>query len=449
MKGSLVGMMLIAAVAIAQVPQALTLADAIRIARENNRGLKISAAKAEADRARASEAGAMRFAGLSVFSAYSRLQEGKFGFAGKSLPIPLSIGNVPADQYTVRLGLRQPLFTGSRLSAIAEAASLQADASELDRAMSEADVTLNVASAYWTLYQARQLAKFARENVQRLESYQRDTERLMKAGVATRNDLLRVEVQLSSARINLIEVENDGSIAEMNLNNILGQPATAPLQLVSGPEEFAVSSDLESHASGDSVLAIAGSAMRLRSDVQAATTRVKAADATVTAARGGWWPQIEVNANFNYNNPNARYQPITPEFLGKWDVGLSISMDLWNWGATKSRVESAEATLKQAMLQEAQLAENVSLEVHRSALNLRRSRQKLGVAQLAVEQAGENLRVVSDKYRSGLATSTELLDAEVALLHSQTQLSGARVELALFRAALVRAVGGGSEGSAQ
>jgi outer membrane protein len=449
MKGSIVGMMLFAAVGIAQVPQSLTLADAIRTARENNRGLKISAAKAEADQARASEAGAMRFGGFSLYSAYSRLQDGKFGFAGKSLPIPLSIGNVPPDQYTVRVGLRQPLFTGARLSATAEAAGLQADASEFDRAMSEADVTLNVTSAYWTLYQARQLVKFARENVQRLESYQRDTERLMKAGVATRNDLLRVEVQLSTARINLIEVENDGSIAEMNLNNILGQPATESLQLASGPEDFPDSSDLELRAPGDSVLAVAGSAIRRRSDVRAATTRVKAADATVTAARGGWWPQIELNANFSYNNPNARYQPITPEFLGKWDVGITLSMDLWNWGATKSRVESAEATLRQARLQETQLAENVSLEVHRSALNLRRSRQKLAVAQLAVEQAGENLRVVSDKYRSGLATSTELLDAEVALLQSQTQLSGARVELALSRAALVRAVGGESGGSAQ
>ena len=194
---------------------------------------------------------------------------------------------------------------------------------------------------------------------------------------------------------------------------------------------------------------VASVAIGHRSDVQAASARVKAAGASVTAARGGWWPQIDLNANFSYSNPNARYQPITPEFLGTWDVGITLSMDLWNWGATRSRVESAEAALKQARLQESQLAENVSLEVHRSALNLRRSRQKLAVAQLAVEQADENLRVVSDKYRSGLATSTELLDAEVALLQAQTQLSGARVELALSKAALVRAFGEGTGGSAK
>jgi outer membrane protein TolC len=117
-------------------------------------------------------------------------------------------------------------------------------------------------------------------------------------------------------------------------------------------------------------------------------------------------------------------------------------MDLWNWGATSSRVQQAEAALKQARLQETQLSANVSLEVHRAVLYLRRSGQKLSVAKLAVEQAAENLRVIADKYKTGLATSTELLDAEVALLQVQTQLSGARVELALARAGLARALGG-------
>ena len=449
MRWPICSLILCAGAAFAQVPQTLTLDEAIRIGRENNRGLKMSAAKAEADHARASETGALRYASVSLYGAYSRLEEGAFHISSKTLPIPLSVGNVPPDQYTVRFGLRQPLFTGSRLSATADAAALQADASEYDHAMSEADVTLNVTYAYWSLYQERQMGKFSRENVQRLASYRSDTERLMKAGAATRNDLLRVEVQLSSARINLIEVENDARIAEMNLNSVLGQPTDTPVQLSSLPEETGIPSNLERGGAGDSARSIVGIAVSRRGDLLAASTRVKAAGASVTAARGGWWPQVELNANFNYNNPNARYQPITPEFLGTWDVGVSLSMDLWNWGATQSRVELAEAALKNARLQESQLAENISLEVNRAALNLRKSRQKLSLAQLAVEQADENLRVVTDKYRAGLATSTELLDAEVALLQVQTQLSGARVELALSRAALARAVGGGPGGLAQ
>jgi len=428
--------------ALAQAPMALTVEEAVRIGKQGNRSLKLTAAKAEADHAHASEAGAQRYAGLAVYGAYSRLQEGQFRLTAKTFPVPITAGDVPPDQYTVRVGIRQPLFTGSRISAGAEAAALQADASDLDRVTTEEDVALNVTSAYWSLYQARQVEHFSGEDVQRIESYRRDTERLMKAGAATRNDLLRVDVQLSNARINLIEMENEARIAEMSLNNVLGQPTTTPLELSSEPDEIAVRPSVEGGTGPDSVGSLVDAAVGRRADLQAATTRVRAAEASVTAAQGGWWPQIEFNANYNYNNPNARYEPITPEFLGKWDMGITFSMDLWNWGATGSRVEQAEAALKQARVQASQTTENVSFEVQRSVLNLRRSSRKISVARLAVDQAAENLRVISEKYRSGLATSTELLDAEIALLQAQTQLSGARVELALARSALVRAMGG-------
>jgi outer membrane protein TolC len=66
-----------------------------------------------------------------------------------------------------------------------------------------------------------------------------------------------------------------------------------------------------------------------------------------------------------------------------------------------------------------------------------------------VEQSAENLRILSDKYRTGLATSTELLDAEVALVSAQTQHSGAQVEMALARAFLTRSLGGAETGTSR
>jgi outer membrane protein TolC len=168
----------------------------------------------------------------------------------------------------------------------------------------------------------------------------------------------------------------------------------------------------------------------------------------VSAASADWWPQIDLTANYQYNNPNSRYQPITSEFLGNWDVGVSLALDLWNWGETRSKVEQAEASRRQADIYRMQVMDNVVLEVSEAVMNLQRSKEKVAVAQLAATQADENLRATSDKYRAGLATSTELLDAEVDLYSSQVQLSGAEVEYALAHAGLTRAIGGDQEGSA-
>jgi outer membrane protein len=426
----------------AQNVQVLTLDEAITIGRRNSRTLGITAARASADQARAAEAGAQLYPGVALYGSYTRIKEGEFRLTPRNLPMTISIGNVPPDQVILRLGLRQPLFTGSRISGAAEAAGLQADASALDVSMMSADVTLYITSAYWALYQARQVEKYTEENVQRLESFHRDTERLVKAGVATRNDLLKVEVQLSNSRIGWIEARNEAELGEMTLNNLIGQPTDTHIDLASRPGDAASRVSVLPPLAQASPDTLANLATAHRYDLQAAAARVQAAHASVGAAKGGWWPQIELTANLNYNNPNARYQPVTPEFLGAWDVGVSLALDVWNWGATGSRVEQAEAALRQAELQKTQLKENITLEVRRSALNVRRSQEKSSLAELAVSQATENLRVIADKYRSGLATSTDLLDAEVSLLQAQTQFSGAQVEYALAQASLERALGG-------
>ena len=426
----------------AQNVQVLTLDEAITIGRRNSRTLGITAARASADQARAAEAGAQLYPGVALYGSYTRIKEGEFRLTPRNLPMTISIGNVPPDQVILRLGLRQPLFTGSRISGAAEAAGLQADASALDVSMMSADVTLYITSAYWALYQARQVEKYTEENVQRLESFHRDTERLVKAGVATRNDLLKVEVQLSNSRIGWIEARNEAELGEMTLNNLIGQPTDTHIDLASRPGDSASRVSVLPPLAQASPDTLANLATARRYDLQAAAARVQAAHASVGAAKGGWWPQIELTANLNYNNPNARYQPVTPEFLGGWDVGVSLALDVWNWGATGNRVEQAEAALRQAELQKTQLKENITLEVRRSALNVRRSQEKSSLAELAVSQATENLRVIADKYRSGLATSTDLLDAEVSLLQAQTQFSGAQVEYALSQASLERALGG-------
>jgi outer membrane protein len=88
-----------------------------------------------------------------------------------------------------------------------------------------------------------------------------------------------------------------------------------------------------------------------------------------------------------------------------------------------------------------QMKDNVSLEVQRYDLAVRRAAEKIEVASVAVDQAEENARTTSDKFKSGLATSLDLLDADVALLQARTNYTGALVEYELARARLNRAIG--------
>jgi outer membrane protein TolC len=88
------------------------------------------------------------------------------------------------------------------------------------------------------------------------------------------------------------------------------------------------------------------------------------------------------------------------------------------------------------------MKDNVTLDVTQAELQVRRAKAKVEVALLAVDQADENLRIMRQRFKSGTATPTELLDAEVALLQATTGRTGAMIERAIADARLSKSVGG-------
>jgi outer membrane protein len=438
MKWFAVTVMLLPSLMIGQTIRELSLEEAISTGVENNRLLQASSARVEAAEARAKEASTTLLPALQLDAGYRRLSDvDPFAVRVPFLPDPIEISPTVLNNYHLRLGVQQPLFTGFKLSSNARAAKLLAQASRADNANDRADLIVNINAAYWTLYQTIEIRKLVDENVSRLESYKRDTENLLHAGLATRNDLLKIEVQLASALLSRIDAGNDVQVAMMNLNTLIGQPLDTEIRLASSPVD--PGEDVAYRDVPTSMLI--QKALTLRADLQAMESRVEASKASVTAARGNWWPQVFLNGNYYYSRPNQRYMPTRDEFKGTWDVGLLLQLDLWSWGATSDRTDQAQALLRQQQSLQEQLKDKVSIDVMRAHLNVKQSREKMRIARLAVGQAEENMRSTQEKYTQGLATSSELLDAEVALLQSRTSFTGALIQHEISNARLAWAVG--------
>lgn len=417
-----------------QTSTELSIEDAVRLGLENNRLLRISAAKMESAEAGARETATYLLPSVKVNAGYARLSDvDPFRVHLPILPEPITISPTVLNTTTFRASLQQPVFTGFRLGSNARAAENLAEASRHDHENDRAVLALSVSTAYWTLYQTLEMQRLVHENVMRLESYVRDAERLVAAGLATKNDVLKFQVQLSSAKLSQIDAANDAQVAMMSLNNIIGLPLDRPITLVSVPDGSAVTEQ--------ALARLAETAGERRGDVLASRYRLDAAKAAVTAAQAGWWPQISLAGNYYYSRPNQRYLPTRDEFLGTWDIGVQLQWDVWNWGATSSRSDQARASLQQAELAVLQKDDDVSLEVTQAHLAVRRAREKVTVARMGLEQAQENARSIGEKYRSGLATSSELLDADVSLLQAQTQYTAALVETEVALARLRKAVG--------
>jgi len=221
----------------AQQKQTLTIEQAIQIGMENSKTLRTSQYKVQAADAKASETNTLGLPSLKFSGTYTRLSpvpalvfpfpvgallnsDNSISFVTQNYPLTSDIVN----NYGLKATLQQPLFTGGKISGAIDAAEYAAQATQEDHKKDQADVLYNIKAAYWNLYRANEFKRFVDENVDQIKSHAVDAENLFKQGMLTKNDVMKVRVQLSDALVRQIDAKNNVQLAMYMLNNTLGLP---------------------------------------------------------------------------------------------------------------------------------------------------------------------------------------------------------------------------------
>ena len=424
----------------------VTLEECLEMGLRTSKALHASEARVEASAARSKEVNASRLPSLKLSGGYARLSEVPpfevhLPFP-QGFPVPSTFVVSPNyfDNYSVRLGLQQPLFTGFRLESGAAMARLGAQAAEQDLAGDRNQVAFAVKNAYWNLFKAGEFKKVVDENAAQVEAHLADVRNFFDQGLLTRNEVLKVEVQLSNVKLARLDAANSVEMAAVWLNSLIGAPLDDPIEpaVTIGELEAGAQRMSEEWCDLDGLVdkALAG-----RPELRAMGLRVKAGEAGVTLAKSGWYPQVALTGNYYNLRPNPRLMPAKDKFYSTWDLGISVSMDLWNWNATLRQTQQAKAQLAQILDGLGQLKDAAAVEVRQNWLALKSAREKIGVAGEAVAQAEENLRVTNERFKEGVALNSDVLDAETALLQAKTGHTQALVDHELALARLAKAVG--------
>jgi outer membrane protein len=337
------------------------------------------------------------------------------------------------NNYNLKLTLQQPLFTGFRLLSLKGAAENIYESSSYEYKKSINDEAFNIQNAFWNYYKAEQLKNLIEENFKLTRKHLEDTRNFLKSGLATQNDLLKLEVQYSNTQLQLIESANNIDIARSNLNKLLGLSLEANTKINAGL--------IDTSFINYKLANLIEQSKENRNDVKSLEYRVKASDNGITAANGGWYPAIYLMGDYYYSKPNQRIIPAENKFKDTWDVGITLQWDLWNWGYTSSQAVQAKEQKVQVETSLSQLEDAVELEVYQTYLTYKRAIDKVNVSRQAVEQSEENYRSTEDKYNQQIATSTDLIDADVSLLQSKTNLTTSLVDYQLAKVRLMKAIG--------
>ena len=411
-----------------------TLEESLEIGLKNSKELKISQSKVISSDARITEVSSQMLPRLSFAAGYTRLSDvPPFEVSVPLFPDPIKIQDVILDNYTMKVSLQQPLFTGFKLSSLKSAAENNYTATSLEYDKDINEYAFKIYSAFWNYHKSKLLKSLLEETLDQTAKHLEDTKNFFNNQLVTKNDLLKLEVQYSNIKLQLIEAEDNCNVTRINFNKVLGVDLStdtdiAPKEINEPENEY----DIET---------ITNEAYNNRKEIESLEYRIKSSEDAVTAAQSNWFPSIYLFGDYYYNSPNQRYLPPKDEFNDSWDVGVTLSWDIWNWGYTSSQSTQAEQNLVQVQTSLSQLKDVIRIEVYRAYLNYNSSIEKLSVSRKSVEQAEENYRIIQDKYNFQLATSTDLIDAETSLLQAKTNLNNSLVDFQLAKVMLEKAIG--------
>jgi outer membrane protein len=418
--------------AYAQEIRKLSLDESIQIGLQNSELIHSSKMKVNYAEARLSEVNTYRLPSLKLNASYTRLSE----IEPFILTTPFGVFDISpsiVNNYNIKLSLQQPLFTGFKLASSSNIAEYSYEAQKQDYTRDKQQLVLDIKKAYWNLFKVVKVKSAVDENVNLVEAHLTDVKNFFDQGLSTKNDVLKVQVQLAEARLRQIDAKNGVELAKSNLNNVIGLPLSTDVVVQS---DVSVNDD-----SVPDLELLIEDALKNRPEMKAMDFKLKAGESGITLAESDWYPQVYLTGDYYYSKPNQRIFPLEDKFNGTWDIGVGLSWDIWNWFSTSDRTKQAEAQYEQVKDGYKSLKDGITLEVTQNYLNLLKAKEKIITARQSVHQAEENYRVTDETFKNGLALNSDLLDAEFALMQAKTNYIQSLADYELAKASLEKSIG--------
>lgn len=340
---------------------------------------------------------------------------------------------VPEDEYTFVGSISQPLFDGfSRLNRY-RIAQLGLDVAKLAAGIERQDIIYSAKELFFSILKARKLVDVAEQAVVQLEAHKDVAHKFYKVGMTPLNDFLEAEVELANARQQLITARNRVAISKSNLNLLLQRPVNAPVRLEDGGRLISFDKDL-----GYSLSV----AEENRLEMKIARMEVDVAQREKKLGKQGYYPSVDLQGNIyrRGTDPDVDGGPGIDD-TSTWDITAVARWNFWEWGRTYYTVAERQSRLIQARYEQQAVRDQVHLEVKQAYLNTEEAEQNILTVRQAVEQARENLRISKERYKSQVATSTDVLDAQTLLTRTMSNYYSALYNFKIFKAALFRAMG--------
>ena len=313
--------------------------------------------------------------------------------------------------------------TYSRISAFSDLA----DASAEDIINAKQSLILNTYIAYFDYLQAVKLKKVSQESLQQATEHLKLSRSLFEVGSKPQFDVIKAESDEATARVNLLNAENNIDITRLQLENILNKKLPPDFTL---KDEFEVVRDSVSESESLNI------ALLNRPEIISGKFRVDANKSFLTSAWTANLPSINASGGYTWKS-----FALNQTFQGSWSLGVAVSLPIFEGFALDAGIQQARADLDNAQASYDLIEQGVTLDVRQQYSNLRLSRNQIAASRSLLKAADETLRLAEARFKAEVGSAVEVTDARVAYYNAQVLLIQSLYNYQVTYTRLERAMG--------
>ena len=342
--------------------------------------------------------------------------------------------------YMAGISLMQPIYTGGKILTGRKMAKIGEEVAQEQQRMAKMDVLVDADNAYWTYLAVSRKVRMMESYSLQMDTIYNQTKAALSAGLATENDMLKVEAKRSEIKYQTQKVKNGADLCRISLCRVIGAEYDTQIELT------------DTLFVADKPMRILNSDLSNRPELNMLQKNVEINKQQIKMVRSDMLPMVALSAGYTYfgnikmetmvNLGGGMYMPYTTEFKdGLGTVMLAVQIPLLHWGDGFRKVKKARFDLENSQLDLEKNTKLLSLQVQQAIRNVQDGYMMIETASLALRQAEENLRVTRNRYNESMATLTDLLDAQSQWQQSYSNYIEAQSQYKIYETEYLRATG--------
>lgn len=334
--------------------------------------------------------------------------------------------------YAGSIVVTQPIYMGGAITAANRMAQIGEDLAANDVEARRQNVLYSVDNAYWLVVSLHNKKRTSEDYLSLAKKLDDDVAKMLKEGVATRADKLRVDVSVNTTEMTISQLESAISVAKMALCELCGLPIKSDISLVDEGQQGIVTKYNITDAPDTTYYG--------RPELSMLQNTIDLSKQATKLVRSLYLPHIAMTGGFTEMNPNL-FNGFRNHFSGVWNIGVVLQVPIWNWGEGKYKVRASKGVTSIAELQLADARDKIHLQVEQAQFQMHDAQTRYETAIKNMESANENLRCANIGFKEGVMTVTDVQNAQTAWQTAESQKIDAEIAVKIAQAAYQKAIG--------